>query len=306
LPFCEYCGEEIGYLPFKCKYCNGTFCKKHRLPENHECTFDFKPTPRIPSPSIIPDTQYPKKKTKERNGYDFESRKYNKKRYRRPQRTRLSRTYDSNFIGGETKASNYLIIMIVIFSIVAIFLPQYLCLSLYGITQLYIWIIISSIFISYGGGFLGLLFLFILIFFFYNISRNIEQRFGTQFLTQLFIICAVFTGIFYVLIRYLLIFSFPITLDNAVFIGLATGAILGLISFMVYFAPNRDMMLLCFFIPVKMKGKTLIIILILFRLIPGLFFGIIVSPLYFAIYFPDLGGVLGSYIVFKMKFQRNY
>jgi hypothetical protein len=55
-----------------------------------------------------------------------------------------------------------------------------------------------------------------------------------------------------------------------------------------------------------MKGKTLIIILILFRLIPGLFFGIIVSPLYFAIYFPDLGGVLGSYIVFKMKFQRNY
>ena len=33
---CDVCGEEVA-LPFKCGYCGGTFCSKHRLPENHSC-----------------------------------------------------------------------------------------------------------------------------------------------------------------------------------------------------------------------------------------------------------------------------
>ncbi len=33
---CDVCdGYEL--LPFKCKYCGGTFCSAHRLPENHQC-----------------------------------------------------------------------------------------------------------------------------------------------------------------------------------------------------------------------------------------------------------------------------
>jgi len=34
---CDYCGEEIEGLPYKCKYCGGIFCVKHHLPENHDC-----------------------------------------------------------------------------------------------------------------------------------------------------------------------------------------------------------------------------------------------------------------------------
>jgi len=37
MAICDYCGERIEGLPFKCKYCGGTFCVKHHLPENHEC-----------------------------------------------------------------------------------------------------------------------------------------------------------------------------------------------------------------------------------------------------------------------------
>ncbi len=33
---CDICGEEER-LPFKCRYCGGTFCGNHRLPENHDC-----------------------------------------------------------------------------------------------------------------------------------------------------------------------------------------------------------------------------------------------------------------------------
>ncbi len=34
---CDYCGAEIEGLPYRCKYCGGTFCVWHHLPENHEC-----------------------------------------------------------------------------------------------------------------------------------------------------------------------------------------------------------------------------------------------------------------------------
>jgi len=33
---CDVCGA-YDLLPFKCKYCGGTFCAVHRLPENHQC-----------------------------------------------------------------------------------------------------------------------------------------------------------------------------------------------------------------------------------------------------------------------------
>ena len=48
MTFCEHCGEPINYLPFKCKYCGGVYCKKHRLPENHQCTFELKHGPIVP------------------------------------------------------------------------------------------------------------------------------------------------------------------------------------------------------------------------------------------------------------------
>lgn len=33
---CQYCGADV-VLPFKCPFCGGYYCVKHRLPENHEC-----------------------------------------------------------------------------------------------------------------------------------------------------------------------------------------------------------------------------------------------------------------------------
>ncbi len=34
---CSYCGEHIKDLSFGCRYCNGRYCDKHRLPEDHNC-----------------------------------------------------------------------------------------------------------------------------------------------------------------------------------------------------------------------------------------------------------------------------
>jgi len=37
---CDKCSKKVGLLGFKCP-CELTFCKSHRLPENHECEYDF-------------------------------------------------------------------------------------------------------------------------------------------------------------------------------------------------------------------------------------------------------------------------
>ncbi|MFC6992715.1 AN1-type zinc finger domain-containing protein [Haladaptatus sp. GCM10025707] len=36
MSICEYCTDDDD-MPYRCKYCEGTFCSKHRLPENHQC-----------------------------------------------------------------------------------------------------------------------------------------------------------------------------------------------------------------------------------------------------------------------------
>ncbi|GAA0292409.1 rhomboid family intramembrane serine protease [Halarchaeum salinum] len=33
---CDRCGKQVG-MPYRCRFCGGTYCEDHRLPENHEC-----------------------------------------------------------------------------------------------------------------------------------------------------------------------------------------------------------------------------------------------------------------------------
>jgi len=42
---CWNCTRKVGLLGYDCK-CGYTFCKKHRVPEDHECNFDFMNTER--------------------------------------------------------------------------------------------------------------------------------------------------------------------------------------------------------------------------------------------------------------------
>ena len=35
------CKTKLGLIPFECR-CSLIFCNEHRIPENHQCTFDHK------------------------------------------------------------------------------------------------------------------------------------------------------------------------------------------------------------------------------------------------------------------------
>jgi len=292
MTFCENCGEQITYLPFKCKYCGGVYCKKHRLPENHQCTFEIKHGPIIPlnlreSPS----------KSVSSHGASREFKKYIKRQEKHKQRT--IKYYEKTT---KTSSITYLIIAIFIMSIAAMVYPLYLTLSSYSFLKLYLWTFITSLFVSYTSDLFGLFFLAILILFFYMIIKNIERVFGTKFLLQLYFICAIFTGLVYILLMLLLqlIYGSGIIVPY----GLASGALLGVICFMIFMNWNREMTFLLFFLPIRMKGRTIIIFLVLLKVVPGLLFAM-GNPFYLLVYLPDLGGILASYIVHYFKFKHR-
>ncbi len=299
MTFCEHCGEQIAYLPFNCKYCGGVYCKKHRLPENHQCTFELKHGPIIP----LNLREGPSKRVNShRTSREF--KKYIKRQEKHKQRT--IKYYESNDIKtAKNNSTTVLIIAIFIMSIASMAYPLYLTLSSYSFLELYLWTFITSLFVSYTSDFFGLFFLAILILFFYMIIKNIERVFGTKFLLQLYFICAIFTGLVYILLLLLLqLIYVPYGSVIVVPYGLASGALLGVICFMIFMNWNREMTFLIFFLPIRMKGRTIIIFLVLLKVVPGLLFAM-GNPLYLLVYLPDLGGILASYLVHYYKFKHR-
>ena len=285
-----HCGEQIGYLPFKCKYCGGTFCKKHRLPENHECSFELKHTPVIPISSDEPPRIYQDLTLKKPKKREYE--------YRGFKRTVTRKT--------EYKGTKLLICMSLIFSIVALIfsllgLNPYIYLSVHGLLYYFsYYTFFTALFIGSEGLF-GLLLLFIILYFLYYMARVIEIQYGPKFLIILYILSGLFSAMIFVLLRFLLHFYYPIE-TYPVYVGLAWGGVLGIISFTIFPYYNRKITGLMVFIPMKMKGKTFLLIIVLVRLIPGLFYSLL-SPLYILYYLPDLGGILASYLIFRIKFK---
>ena len=39
---CFICRKKLGLMVFTCKCSNNFFCAEHKLPELHNCSFDFK------------------------------------------------------------------------------------------------------------------------------------------------------------------------------------------------------------------------------------------------------------------------
>jgi membrane associated rhomboid family serine protease len=298
MTFCEHCGEKINFLPFKCKYCGGSYCKEHRLPENHQCTFELKYIPSITSK--LNETQ---SKSGYSRGTSRDFKKYMKRQDKQKQKTtKLYKNYNTQRT--QNNVTSYLLITIIVMSIAGMVFPWYLTLSRLSFLDFWLWTFVTSIFVNYTSVF-GLFILFFLMIFFYMLIKNIEKAFGTKFLIQLYLLCALFSGLFYFILWLITeMFLIPSGFTLLVPYGLASGALLGVICFTIFINWNREMTFLIFFIPIKMRGKIIIIFLILIKLIPGLLFAID-NPSALIIYLPDLGGLLASYLVYKNKFKNQ-
>ncbi len=305
MPYCENCGTEIGFLPFKCKYCGGIFCKKHRLPENHECSFELKHSPVVPTSTRIDRTKYQDYKPIETplSQDSYTSQAKDVKKYLKRQEKRQKRIAKRARTGIDYRRSPsytiYLFLAIFITSIVGLFIPQFIGFSIAGIVSFYFWTLITSLFFV-NDGFLGLIFLFIFFIFFIYIGKMLDLAYGRKFIIKLYVVCAVFTGFTFVLLRFLIIPLVP--LNIAIPFGFATGGLLGIFAFIIYPNYNKQMTFFMYFLPIRLKGKYILLVLVLFRLAPAVFFYLFTfNVVYFILYLPDLGGLVGAYLVFYNK-----
>ncbi len=225
------------------------------------------------------------------------------------QRERTLRDYQKAY----KKRSPYqgtktLFIMIIIFSITALVfasyqIPEYFSLSLQGLIYKFTYhTFFTSLFVS-SGDVINLFFLFIILFILYFMARNIEVSLGIKFLIKLYIICCLFTALFYILLRFALISIYPLNSYNF-YTGLAWGGILGLLSYSLFPIMNRKITAFMYFLPVKMKGRSFLLIIIILRLFPVLLFAWY-EPAYIIFYLPELGGILGAYIIYKFQFPTR-
>ena len=196
-----------------------------------------------------------------------------------------------------------LFITIIIFSIVGLFfnqIPEYFYLSLSGLVYQFTYhTIFTSLFAS-SGDVLSLFFLILILFILYFMARNIEASQGTKFLFKLYLISCLFTALFYILLRISLISIYPLT--SYIFpVGLAWGGILGLLSYSLFPIMNRKITAFMYFLPIRMSGRSFLIIIIIFRLFSVVLFAWF-APYYVIFYLPELGGILGAYIIFKYQF----
>ncbi len=323
MTYCEFCGEQIGYLPFSCKYCGGTFCKKHRLPENHECTFELKHVPLVPTAqkeahSRRQDTVL--KKSYSRDYVDQGSKVIRKylKRQEKESRKSLKQAQKFPRMTSTFQGAKSIIISIIVLSVTATVFEQfgigeYMLLSLNALVSRFTFhTIFTSLFIDRMDPlnpffFFTLVLTFFMLYFTYIISKIVEMTNGTKFLVKLFVFSGSISVAFYFILRLALIPVYPIYDPFSFFfdkVGLAWGGIFGLMSFSIFPSMNRSLTGMITFIPLRMKGKSLLLILILFRVIPGLLFGFS-DPFVILFYFPELGGILGSYLVYKYRIFKR-
>lgn len=311
---CDYCEDEIDYLPFTCRYCGKSYCKKHRIPENHECTFEFKNDPfkvmargREKSTKVYADypaESYPKPSSDKRA------------RIRDPGMRNRSRPQVTTLLGMQAKpygTYGLMIANVIFFAISMVLLyinydlQNYLFLSFTDYTENYsYWTFLSSMFLSVGpltpndpiGIFLGFLYLFIKVFMLFFIGRMIETRWGWKTLIKIYLLSGVLASVGILALQ--LIGSLFIENMGIYQYFSSWGATMGLIAFISFLFPQQQITMFLYFIPIRVKMKNLLWILIGIAVVP-IIFNVMVFPQNIG----GLLGILGGLIIFRQMRRGN-
>lgn len=223
---CDVCGKEEP-LPFRCKYCGGTFCVEHRLPEEHNCeefrkSDDYwnvpvkvkkEPKVKIQMPKF--ETEFP----------DFPP----------PKRGLAAYGYNNLILATCT----------ILFFLSIIFRPIENYLALHPLLVLYMpWQMVTSIFLHTA--FDHYLVNMMVLFFFGN---ELERRVGSKNFLKIFLLSGLAGNFAYLVYAYTTGNLFPA-------LG-ASGAIFGVMGALAILAPEIRV-LLFFIIPVDIRTAILL------------------------------------------------
>jgi membrane associated rhomboid family serine protease len=311
---CSFCEEGVEYLPFGCSYCGNKFCKKHRLPENHNCSLEFKDSRNLVKKII----SNPEKTASEIDVSQPNFRKANFQRKEQPEGSnRFQPTQRMNPFGFNTKLTATYVVMglILFFFLVQVILDliepeanrntinslQHFITLSYAFTfgKSLFYTILTAMFLPES--IISLIFNLLVI---YSVGKLIEGRFGWKVFIKIYLISGLITGGMVILCQIL----FSITNAEILYFGFSTtsGSILGLITFMIMLLPRGEIRLLFF----KIKTKNIIWILVGFYMVFGIishlefvFINLYEFPS-FIVYYASTFGVLGGYITIRGMFRQ--
>lgn len=325
----QVCDEVLDYLPFKCRYCGGTFCKKHRLPENHSCTFSLERSSTVSnSKGSLYDEKSPPEiyndDVESPNNYEHKLEREMRNYIRNQERSSMPpppsndssrvRSFSRPSFGnaGKFKATYWLMglnggffLLTFILGALGIDLSYFLLNFSTLFRNFRVWTLGTSMFS--GSSIISLLFTMIIL---YGTGRMLEQQFGSRFLIYLYVGGGIFGAIAGLLMQlFLSILQIPtlsFNFANAIF-SVQWAALIGMISFILFLAGlNREMRMYMYFIPIRMKGKYILYFLVgldLLFVILGIFGVILPSTALES--FAQIAALGAGYYFFK-KYGRSF
>ncbi|MHA1727277.1 MAG: rhomboid family intramembrane serine protease [Promethearchaeota archaeon] len=317
---CYFCDKDV-YLPFKCRYCGKNFCQHHRIPENHECSFEFKDLPflvknlhpRRQIPPIYddyPQDQKPNRPIQDKIENGWGNNPPTQSRWMSPfgMAPKLHATYTIMIL------NLFFYIILLILGIVEYTngfnensLKQFLTLSVedYTLNNLRFYTIITALFIP--SDIISLLFNMLIL---YSVGRLIEGRFGWKLFLEIYFISGLITGGM-VIVFQLLFNTFPIY-EGIFSYGFTTmsGAIMGLMAFLVLLLPRGEIFLFFF----RIKTSNIIWLFLGFYLLIGVITQIIYTTQItqyqeevffpsFILYYASIFGFFGGYLKIRELIQ---
>jgi membrane associated rhomboid family serine protease len=285
------CSEAIEYLPFRCKYCGKTYCKIHRLPENHNCSFEMKATSENSHPTTG-KAEIPINSTKSTIYNDYPAEVYPARRTNRSQPKSRSLWNEGSstpliYPSNKLTVTYTLIGLNVVFFIITLagLGPYFLFnISTLLLPPVYFLPIVTSLFIP--DNIISAIFTILIL---YSLGKMLENKFGPKFLLLLYFTTGLFTIMAMFLLELLLGSEFE-SANNGIFMGF-----IAFVCLMV--GLEREMSFLLFFIPVRLKAKYLLYFLIGFNVLFGVI-GIFSNTDSIA-NFGSLAGMLGAWVIFK-------
>lgn len=299
---CFHCGE-IGSDLGMCHICQNNYCKFHIDPVVHECRLTMESHKLqheynvAMHPEIVEhvNPNHPVRGTTD-GSYTWAPPEIDASK-KKP-------VIPSKFIKNLKKYDGilFLFFLIVFFSLIALdfWNKQFLRLSSYGILLGYYWTLLTSLFVVSMSSIEGIIFFVINLVFMFIVTNKLRKKTSMKLVYSVFGFSGFFSGLVFLIFRFSIAILIPIGfLDIFTFsVGLAGAGFLGLTAFSVFFEPNLDWNFYMYGMPIKVKGKHLLLVIVALRFAPLLSFGFfnvlnIVNSIF------EIVGILAAYIYFK-------
>ena len=302
MPICFHCGE-LGSELKMCPTCLNNYCEFHIDPVVHECgiTIESQKFQHEYNVVLHPEAVEPTNPNYTVRG---STDGYYARASPEGDAQSIKSASKSNFLTHLKDSEGILVLLtlIVLFSLFSLDLwnRQFISLNAYNISLGYYWTFFTSLFIVTMNSVEEILFFVIGLAFSFIVMRNLEKTTSIKLVYFVFGFCGLFSGVLFLIIRVIFAFYLPIEVLDLFFltVGLGGAGLLGLTAFSVCLEPNQEWNLRTYGIPIKMKGKSLLLVIVALRLVPFIFTGFF-SIFSFLLYCSELFGILAAFIYFK-------